>query len=301
MKNIIVNILTILIILILLYCFVQAVRLRKALEESKKRYKEYNATIVDLSYGKMEYLDRGQGEIILSNHGLFGGFDQAFENVIDFSKENRIIAPSRFGYLKSDVLGNGTPKEQAKAYIELLDKLKINKVFVMGASAGGTVAIRFALDYPERCKGLILYCSAIPEIEKPSNINLKQGPPDFMVGDYAMFILSPFFKTTIGMDPSIINSMLPINAKKLGIKLDSEVTNPDMAVNFEDYKIESLKVPTLILQSKDDKLIDINKTMEVSKRFPNLTLKIFETGGHMMQGNGEEIKATVNNFISKYK
>ncbi|MFZ1646516.1 MAG: alpha/beta hydrolase, partial [Blautia wexlerae] len=67
------------------------------------------------------------------------------------SKYMRIIAPSRFGYLESDVKGKGIPKDQSKAYVELLDKLGIDKVYVMGASAGGTSAIRVALDYPERC------------------------------------------------------------------------------------------------------------------------------------------------------
>lgn len=58
-------------------------------------------------------------------------------------------------------LMENTPAEQATAYVELLDKLGIDRVYLLATSAGGSVAIRFALDYPERTKGLILYCYAM--------------------------------------------------------------------------------------------------------------------------------------------
>jgi hypothetical protein len=39
---------------------------------------------------------------------------------------------------------------------------------------------------------------------------------------------------------------------KVGVDNDASINNPDMARNFDDYDIESLQVPTLILQAKDD-------------------------------------------------
>lgn len=73
----------------------------------------------------MTYVDQGRGDAIVSVHGIFGGYDQAFDTCKDKVNDYRIIAPSRFGYLGSDVLGNGTPAEQATAYVELLDNFKI--------------------------------------------------------------------------------------------------------------------------------------------------------------------------------
>jgi len=80
---------------------------------------------------------------------------------------------------KSDTPDNPTPQEQAKAFVELLDNLGIDKVYLLATSAGGTVAIRFALDYPERTKGLILYSTAAPLIDKPESYQEYQGPPSF--------------------------------------------------------------------------------------------------------------------------
>ena len=106
-----------------IYLIVQGIRCGIAVRESKDRLAAYNVRTAALSYGDMTYVDSGSGEVILSVHGIFGGYDQAYDTCKDFCSDYRIIAPSRFGYLGSDVYGDGTPAEQAAAYVELLDKL----------------------------------------------------------------------------------------------------------------------------------------------------------------------------------
>jgi pimeloyl-ACP methyl ester carboxylesterase len=280
------------------YLVVQGIRCRIAVKESRERLAAYGAETVQLSYGKMSYVDTGEGETILSVHGIFGGYDQAYDTCKDFSSDYRIIAPSRFGYLGSDVLGDGTPAEQAAAFVELLDKLGIDKVYVLATSAGGSAAIRFALDYPERTKGLILYSSAMPFTEKPEKYSEYAGPPAFLCNDFMMYLISPLFEPIMGMEPSTIYSMLPIGERKEGVVLDASVTNPDMARNYDDYHVEDLQVPTLVFHAKDDKLASYADTEKAVKRFPNCTFISFESGGHLMEGHQEEIKEAVSEFIS---
>lgn len=247
----------------------------------------------------MSYVDKGGGETILSVHGIFGGYDQAYDTCKDFNSDYRIIAPSRFGYLGSDTLGDGTPAEQAKACAELLDKLGIDKVYVLATSAGGSVAIRFALDYLERTKGLILYSSAMPYTEKPEKYPEYAGPPEFLCNDYSMFLMSPLFEPIMGMEPSTIYSMLPVGERKDGVVLDASVTNIDMARNYDDYHVEELQVPTLVFHAKDDKLARYADAEKAVERFPNCTFVSFESGGHLMEGHSEEIKETVSEFTSE--
>lgn len=280
-----------------IYLIVQGIRCNMAVKEGKERLVTYGAKTANLSYGNMTYVDRGEGEIILSVHGIFGGYDQAYDTCKNFSSDYRIIAPSRFGYLGSDILGNGTPAEQASAYVELLDELGIDKVYLLATSAGGSIAIRFALDYPERTKGLILYCSAMPYAEEPKKYSEYAGPPAFLCNDYAMFFISPLFEPIMGMESSTIYSMLPVEDRKEGVILDASVTNPDMARNFDDYEIESLQVPSLILHAKDDKLANYEDTLNALGRFPNCKFISFETGGHMMVGHSKEIEKSVSEFV----
>ena len=282
-----------------MYLLVQGIRCNRATKEKLKQLSEYDEKTISLSYGDMSYVDKGNGEVILSVHGIFGGYDQAFDTCKDFASGYRILAPSRFGYLGSDMLGSGTPAEQAIAYAELLDRLGIDKVYLLATSAGGSIAIRFALDYPERTKGLILYCSAMPPAAKPANYAEYAGPPAFLCNDYAMFLMNPLFEPVMGMDASTIYSMLPVGERKAGVILDASITNPDMARNYDSYIIEDLQVPTLILHAKDDKLASYADVEKAWDRFPNSTLVSFETGGHLMVGHEEEVKEAVMAFVKE--
>ena len=281
---------------LVVYLIVQGIRCSIAVKESKERLATYGSKTVQLSYGNMSYIDTGEGETILSVHGIFGGYDQAYDTCKDFSSDYRIIAPSRFGYLGSDIWGDGTPAEQATAYVELLDELGIDKVYLLATSAGGSVAIRFALDYPERTKGLILYCSAMPFTEKPEKYSEYAGPPAVLCNDLTMFLISPLFDPIMGMEPSTIYSMLPVSDRKDGVVLDASVTNLDMARNYDDYHIEDLQVPTLVFFFFYDKLASYTDTVKAVERFPNCTFISFESGGHLMVGHGEEIKNAIYDF-----
>ncbi len=295
------KVLVVIIILLVTYLLIQGVRCHSDLGKAKDKLNAYDKRELNLSYGKIGYIDEGQGEVILSVHGIFGGYDQAYENMKSRVGKNRIISPSRFGYLGSTMKGDGTPKEQAEAFNELLDSLEIEQVFVLGTSAGGTPAIRFALDYPERVKGLILYCSAMPVNEKPDKYLEYQAPPEPLLSNYAIYLISPLMPLVLGMPTSTVKDIMPIAERKEGVVIDGKVTNPDMERNFEEYPVEELKVPTLIVHSEDDNVASFKKVEAAKYRFPNLTLITFPDGGHMMRGHGEEIDKALDDFIIKLK
>lgn len=285
-------------LLFLLYVAVQGIRTSHGLMKAHKRLSNYDIKTATLSYGDVTYLDEGNGEVILSVHGIFGGCDQAYETVKTRKSTNRIIAPSRFGYLESDIKGDGSPKAQADAFAEFLDFLDIDSVFVLAVSAGGTPAIRFALDYPERVKGLILFCSAMPPTQEPERCQQYQAPPKALMSDFAMYLISPLFEPLMGLPPSTVEDIQPISERKAGAILDGEQTNPDMERHFDLYPIESLKMPILIFHAKDDSVASFEKTRLAVPRFPNCTFIAFEDGGHMMAGHEQEIKEAIDHFLS---
>src|SRR5450755_94924 len=56
------------------------------------------------SRGTFEYAEIGQGEPILVIHRAAGGFDQALDMAGGLAEQGfRLIAPSRFGYLRSSL------------------------------------------------------------------------------------------------------------------------------------------------------------------------------------------------------
>ena len=107
-------------------------------------------------HGVMEYAVAGEGPPVLMIHGTGGGFDQG----LLFARRlvaagYRVIAPSRFGYLRSALPADPSSEDQADAFVDLLDALGIDRVPVVGGSAGALSAIAFALRHPDRCTALV--------------------------------------------------------------------------------------------------------------------------------------------------
>ena len=303
---------------ITIYGAAQALGLRRARAAARARLLAQPVRRMALSHGDVAYIDcgpepagggsdpgRGSGcETILSVHGLYGGYDQGLDNVGGLSEHCRIIAPSRFGYPGSTVRGNGSPAHQAAVFAELLDRLGIERVFVLGASAGGTPAIRFALDHPERVKGLILLSSAAPWPSRPATPPGRIGPPAIMNHDWIMWLLSPLFGPALGMAPKTVNDMLPLSERRRGADIDTSITNRDMAVHFEDYPIEELEPPVLLLHAQDDRMATFapptGHVQSSMHRYPDLTTAIFRTGGHLIVGHDRQVEDAILRFIDKH-
>lgn len=270
--------------------------------QAQARFARYEsmANMIDTSYGRMSYIDEGQGEVILSCHGICGGYDQAYDTIGERRNAYRILAPSRFGYPGSDMPQNATIEMQVEAFKELLDQLGIEKTYVLATSAGGATAIKFALMYPERTKGLILYCSGYPALKEPEKKITYAGPPAALCDDFFMWLVSPLFKPLMGMEPETLKAILPLKLRKQGIVFDGAVTNTVMVNDYEEYDMSGLEVPVLMIHAKDDKMADFKNVEPWIDRIKNCTFVALESGGHLMEGNSEKIDTAVEKFIAKW-
>ena len=271
-----------------------------AVKKARKRLEAYKPKELQLSSGTVTYVDRGKGDVILSIHGICGGFDQGLDTAFHLTSNYRVIAPSRFGFAGSDLPETPGVKEQARVFAELLDKLDVDNVYILAASTGSTVAIRFALDYPDRVKGLIMYSPTAPSADKPRHYAKYIGLPRFILSDYGMWLLSLFFKPLLSIERTAVYIMLPFSERRSGIINDAEVTNPDMARNYDEYPIEELRTPTLIFQARNDKLSKYKLIERSVRRFPDCKFVVFDKGGHMLSVCGEEIAKEETAFFNRF-
>ena len=181
--------------------------------------------------------------------------------------------------------------------VELLDAEDIDSTYILGTSAGGATAIKFAIRHPERTKGLILFCSGFPAIEEPDKKLTYVGPPEVLCKNFPMWFFSPFFGPVMGMDSKTINVILPLEERREGILLDARISNTDMDNNYKDYDMQELKVPVLIFHAKDDKLADYDRAAAWAKKIPDVIFVSFKTGGHLMKGNSKAIDAALKDFM----
>lgn len=271
--------------------------------EAEKRFERYEvmAKVADTSYGKVSYIDEGQGEEFLICHGICGGYDQAYDTLAKGENSYRILAPSRFGYPGSDIPKDATIEMQVETFRELLDQLGIEKTYVLGTSAGGATAIRFALMYPKRTKGLILYCSGYPTLKEPEKRITYAGPPKVMCNDFLMWLVSPLFKPLMGMEPETLKAILPMKPRKEGIVFDARVSNTVMVNDCAEYDMSKLEVPVLVIHAMDDKMAAFKNVEPWIVRIKNCTFIKLDSGGHLMEGNSKKIDAAVKSFVAKWK
>lgn len=128
--------------------------------------------VVDTPCGPIEYAIKGEGPPLLVVHGAGGGFDQGLIIGAPLIETGyKVIAVSRFGYLRTPLPQDASPAAQADAYACLLDALGIRRVVILGASAGAPSSLQFALRHPERCQALVLL---VPVLYTP---RLGELPP----------------------------------------------------------------------------------------------------------------------------
>jgi pimeloyl-ACP methyl ester carboxylesterase len=278
------------------------------IQAAYERLNHYTVKTIITEYGKLSYMDEGSGEAILISHGIFGGYDQGFVSLEGLVGNGyRKIAPSRFGYPGSDLPPEPTPKNQAKAFLNLLDNLGIQKAYILTTSAGGAAGISFAIEYPERVKGLILLSSGVPA-EKKTREEIKgmQGPPAPIVNNFPMWLSTKYFgfifKSMFNSDinNAVYNTMLPVKPRKEGIMADETITNLDMDINFDDYKVEKITAPILVVHAKDDPMAKYESAQKFIAR-TNAKTAIFETGGHLITGHGDAVSIAMKKFIEETK
>jgi 2-hydroxy-6-oxonona-2,4-dienedioate hydrolase len=272
------------------------------------------STMIETSYGPIEYSTLGQGSPILVIHGTGGGWDQgiyAARSIVPYGF--RLIAPSRFGYLRTPLPADPSPRHEADVLASLLDALKIDKVAVMSFSAGTAPAVQLALRHPSRVSSLVLFVPAAGGMYTP----IAKGPPPFVMNvvlryDLPMWLTMKVSPNTMyrvaAVPPSLIETLpeadravvdegvrmiLPVSMRSNGMVNDAKSQSGSEPM----YALERVTTPTLLLSAEDDLYRTLPVARQMAKRIPGARLIEFKTGGHFLAGHAMEIWPQVVSFL----
>ena len=272
--------------------------------------------VVNTPCGLIEYADVGKGPPVLVVHGAGGGFDQGLELAQPLIDSGfRVIAVSRFGYLRTPLPADASPMAQADAHACLLDVLKLGQVAVIGGSAGAPSAMQLCLRHPERCSALVLL---FPIAFAPGRAQLK--PPalfmfvikttlhsDFLFWAATKVARDTLFKTILATPPNdfrnasaeeqaralqVMRHILPISEREKGIWNDATISP-----SVPRYDLERIGVPTLLLSAEDDLYGTFRSARYTAEHIAGARFVNFPTGGHLLLGHWREACAQVARFL----
>jgi len=119
--------------------------------------RNYIGKKVEINGRMMRYYQIGNGENVLFIHGSMGSVED-WETLYPLLEDKyRVTAIDRPGMGFSDIKNNDyTLHGNAKILRQIIKKLDLKNVIIVGHSFGGAIAIKMAIDYDENIKGYLL-------------------------------------------------------------------------------------------------------------------------------------------------
>lgn len=273
------------------------------------------SVVIATGCGPIEYEEAGQGIPLLMVHGSGGGHDQGMAFAHSFTSHGiRVIAMSRFGYLRTPRPADASPEAQADAHVCLLDALSIEQAAVMGASAGAPSATQAAIRHPDRVTALVL---VVPIAYKPRTV-ADSAPPwsdasdalllrllgsDFLfwaglqlardqIIRYVLATPLELVAAASAQERARVNAMaeriLPVSARAAGLRDDT-----GLGKRLGPYALASIRAPALVISARDDGFGTYTSAEYTASQIAGAKFLGFDDGGHLWVGHDDEVRAAI--------
>lgn len=263
---------------------------------------EVDSKFIEVNDVTTHFKEVGDGDpVFILLHG-FGGSTFSWREVMDdFSRLGRVIAYDRpaFGLTERPM-----PEEWAenpysmKANIELLlglmDMLGIEKAILVGNSAGGGLAVAFALEYPQRVESLILVDPGVGGGRGPQfpawALPLMWTPQMRHIGPLMMRDYQETLPNTIQREwydsAKLTDEIRREYLKVFRIKnWDRALYELTFAPAYPELRplLPQLSVPVFIVAGREDRLIRAFYFEAIATEIPNARLTLLPQCGHVPQ------------------
>jgi pimeloyl-ACP methyl ester carboxylesterase len=254
-----------------------------------------NYKYITLKNVKIAYKDQGTGQPMLLLHG-FGSFSYTWEKLIKaLPQQFRFITVDLKGWGYSEkCLENTSPFDQAEIIKDLIRKLELDNIILVGHSMGGAASLItcFEQTIVAKVAKLILIDSAGYFRKMPTFIEQAIAPDgtSFFLKYADEKILAHLVLTEVFFDPEKITDeaiekysevlKLP-NAKQSLINSSRQIA----IANLPDFKrkLQSLKLKTLIIWGEEDSIIDNEDAFSFKNDITQAELKFIPFCGHSPQ------------------
>jgi len=124
-------------------------------------------------------------------------------------------------------------------------------VFLLGHSVGGTISLRYAIDYPERLSGLILSGPLAALDAAPAAQRIVAGILSAVAPKAGLLAIEP---SLISRDPAVVSAYVEDPLVHHGKLPARTVTELASAIQSLPEAVRAITIPTLIMYGTDDQL-----------------------------------------------
>lgn len=248
---------------------------------------------VDVGGIRTHYLVTGEGSPLLLVHGLGASVATWRDNIAALSRKFRVYAIDLPGHGDSDKPINLDYRMETMSeyIIKFLDALNLEKVFLIGNSAGGSLALQVALDHPDRVTKLVL--SDIAGLGRNVSIYIRLVTLPFLgnilesskVGGTRFMLFNVFYNKMFvenGLLQEFYRSRQMKGAKEAVVRT---IRNGVNVFGIKKHfmflpKLKTMKLPVLLVWGAQDLIFPAVQAYEAAKTAPNILLKVFDQCGH---------------------
>ena len=256
-----------------------------------------DSQFIEINGLKVHVKVMGQGEpVFVLLHG-FGASLYSWQPVMEqFSQLGTVIAFDRpaFGLTERPLTWTGTnpytPQAQVELVLGLLDHFNVQQAILVGNSAGGTVAMQVALEYPARVSAMILVDPAVfTGGGAPSWIRPLLGTPQLRhLGPLIARQIQQRGPQLIELawhDPSRLSpETLELYQKPLQVenwdKALWEFTLASRASGLSD-RLAEFTLPVLVITGDDDRIVPTADSIRLAGELPDASLVVIPQAGHV--------------------
>ncbi len=187
------------------------------------------------------------------------------------SKERNVICARTFGFESIPEIASNILKNAPKKFI------------LAGLSLGGIVALELVRQSPEKIQKLILMDTS--HQAEPEHISIKRERQirDVKKGNLQKVMIEEHIPNYFA-NQSMSGSMSKIcvqMALKLGAEVFMQQSRALISRTDQTKTLQKIKVPTMILCGKHDRLCDIKTHKKMHKLINESTLNIIDDAGHL--------------------
>jgi pimeloyl-ACP methyl ester carboxylesterase len=235
---------------------------------------------LSIAGAEIELFDGGSGASVLflhSGQGVTAG--DPFLALL--AQRRRVIAPSHPGFGRSSLPDwVDSVDDIAHIYLELMDKLSLDKVDVIGCSIGGWIAAEIASKVPERIKRLVMVGPVGVKVGTPDKLDI----PDVFAMPQDRFARLIFhdpdkFRPDLTAMPDEAVATMVRNRETLAlIAWEPYMHNPKLR-----HRLHRVAAPALFVRGESDGLVSAQYLKGYAALLPNARIETIAQAGHAPQ------------------